>query len=355
MMLEKEQLQCIMVPECTALREGLQCMDNAGLQILLIVDAEELLIGVLTDGDVRRALLRGTSLDAPVSLVMNRSFTSLPVGEKHLAVDLIKRSIFNHLPILNAEGRVLNLAMENRRAFVDRECRNIPVVVMAGGKGSRLSPLTHILPKPLVPVGERTMLEKILDSFAVHGFRDFRIIVNYKKEIIKSYFADVGSPYSLVFIDEEQFLGTAGGLSLLKGQLNGTFILTNCDIIAEIQHSCLLQWHREHEAHLTILGVRKRVDIPYGVIKVDNGSLVTEIEEKPYYNHVIVSGVYVLDTDVLDIIPEDSPLGMDDLIRMLIQRGMKVTCYPIENGWFDMGQFEEYRNFLKLFGAFDAS
>ena len=347
-------LQHIMVPADTSLREGLRRLDESGLQILLVVDAEERFLGALTDGDVRRALLREATLDVPVSRVMNTSFTTLGRDEVHLAHDLIRRSQFNHVPILDAAGRVVDLVIGSGVSARESEKRDIPVVVMAGGMGTRLSPLTRIVPKPLMPVGEQTMLEKIMDTFATHGFRDFRVIVNHKKDLIKSYFAEAGSPYTLTFLDEESPLGTAGGLILLKGLVDGTFLLTNCDIVAELQYSGLLDWHREHGAHLTILGVRKRVDIPYGVIKVDAGSFVTEIEEKPFYNHVIVSGVYVVDPAVLELIPEGQPLGMDGLIRMLIKRGMRVTCYPIETGWFDMGQFEEYRNLLKHFGVFDA-
>ena len=342
-----------MVAEEPSVREGLRLLNETGLQILLIVDTGGRLTGVLTDGDVRRSLLRDTSLDVSVSRIMNRTFTTLGEEQAHLAHDLIRRSQFNHVPILDADGMVTDMAVSSGVSARESEKRDIPVVVMAGGKGTRLSPLTRIVPKPLMPVGEQTMLEKIMDTFAAHGFRDFRIIVNYKKDLIKSYFAEAGSPYALTFLDEERPLGTAGGLTLLKGLVGGTFLLTNCDIVAEFQYSGLIDWHREHGAHLTILGVRKRVDIPYGVIKVDDGSFVTEIEEKPFYNHVIVSGVYVVDPAVLDIIPEGEALGMDGLIRMLIERGMRVTCYPIETGWFDMGQFEEYRNLLKHFGAFD--
>ncbi len=346
-------LRRIMVPEETSLREGLLLLNETGLQILLVVDGEDRLIGVLTDGDVRRALLRDTSLDVPVSRIMNRSFSTLGQDQTHLAHDLIRRGKFNHVPILDTAGRVADMVVGSAAAG-EPEKRDIPVVVMAGGMGTRLSPLTRIVPKPLMPVGEQTMLEKIMDTFATHGFRDFRVIVNHKKDLIKSYFAEAGSPYKLTFLDEESPLGTAGGLTLLKGRVSGTFILTNCDIVAELQYSSLLDWHHEHGAHLTVLGVRKRVDIPYGVIKVDASSFVTEIEEKPFYNHVIVSGVYVVDPVVLELIPEGQPLGMDGLIRMLIERSMRVTCYPIETGWFDMGQFEEYRNLLKHFGVSDA-
>ncbi len=346
-------LRRITVTEETSLRDGLSLLNETGLQILLIADSEGRLTGMLTDGDVRRSLLRDISLDVALSEIMNRAFTTLSDDQAHLANDLIRRAHFNQVPILDADGKLIDLMVGSGVSARESEKRGIPVVVMAGGKGTRLSPLTRIVPKPLMPVGEQTMLEKIMESFATHGFSDFRVIVNYKRELIRSYFAEVGSPYELEFLDEDQPLGTAGGLTLLKGKVDGTFILTNCDIVAELQYSGLIDWHRDHRAHLTILGVRKRVDIPYGVIKVDENSLVTEIEEKPFSHHVIVSGVYVVDPAVLEIVPEGQPLGMDGLIRLLIDSGMRVTCYPIETGWFDMGQFEEYRNLLKHFEVLD--
>lgn len=342
----------IKVSEEMSLRDALGRLVETGLQILLITREGGLLAGVLTDGDIRRALLGNLSLDIPVGQIMNRKCTTLCRSEASKALDLIRHSRFNHVPIVDEEGRVVDLVLGLiSRVGGSASARDMPVVIMAGGKGTRLSPLTRILPKPLMPVGDQTMLEKIMDTFGAQGFRNFKIIVNYKRELIKSYFTDTASPYSIEFLDEEDFLGTAGGLRLLREVVDGPFVLSNCDIVAELDYSGLLEWHREHDAYLTILGVRKRMDIPYGVIKVDNGSFVTEIKEKPFYNHLIVSGVYVVDAAVLEVIPEKAELGMDGLIRMLIERNMKVTCYPIETGWFDMGQFEEYRELLKHFGG----
>jgi NDP-sugar pyrophosphorylase family protein len=223
-------------------------------------------------------------------------------------------------------------------------------VIMAGGKGTRLSPLSSILPKPLMPVGDQTMIEKIMDNFITHGFHDFKVIVNFKREMIKSYFAEADQKYTIEFIDEQEFLGTAGGLRLLHKVLDKPFVLTNCDIVAELNYKALLDWHREHKAQLTIVGVRKRMDIPYGVIKIDENYCVDCIEEKPFFNYLIVSGVYIIDPVVIDIIPKDGPLDMDVLIRLLIEKKMTIACYPIEKGWFDIGQFEEYRKLLKHFG-----
>ena len=346
-------IQRILISASVSLRDALVKLNETGLQILLIVDEGGRLIGVLTDGDVRRSLLRDISLDTPVAEVMNRNFKTLPEADAEKAHELLRRSKFNHLPIIDHEGKLVELVSGSNTFLKNPNYQNVKVVIMAGGKGSRLSPLTHIVPKPLMPVGEQTMLEKIMDNFAQQGFQEFKVIVNYKKELIKSYFAEVGSPYSIEFIDEESYLGTAGGLAALDGGLASTFILTNCDILAELSYSNLLDWHHEHEADLTILGVHRRLEIPYGVIKADSGSYVTGIEEKPSYHHVIVSGIYVVEPTVIAGLPRNTALGMDKLILELIKQGRSITCYPIDKGWFDMGQFEEYRSLLKHFGVLD--
>ena len=349
----RESLCRIQVPEDMPLRQGLDILNETGLQILFVLGNDGQLVGVITDGDVRRSLLRDASLHVALGEISNKDFLSLREGEIYTATDLIRKAPLTKLPVLDSHGKVTDVITSDAIFRQDTELSNVPVVVMAGGQGTRLSPLTRILPKPLMPVGEQTMLEKIMSTLATQGFCDFRVIISYKRELIKSYFSELGSPFDLEFIDEDSPLGTAGGLSLLKGRLNTSFVLTNCDIVAELQYSGLMEWHRDHNAHLTILGVRKRVDIPYGVIKIDENFRVVEIEEKPFYNNVIVSGIYVVDPEVLEVVPQGESLGMDGLIRLLIDRGMRVTCYPIESGWFDMGQFEEYRNLLKHFDSPD--
>ena len=349
--LSGEILRSLLVSNQTSLHEGLQRMNDTGLQILLVTDGDDHLVGLLTDGDVRRALLKGLSMDEPVDRIMNRSFSSLRQDEAHLAQDFMRRSgKVSQLPILDRKGRVTDLAIRVGRLPAEAEKPGVPVVVMAGGEGTRLSPLTRIVPKPLIPVGEQTMLEKILDTFSSHGFRDFRIIVNYKKELIKSYVSEAKVPHRIQFVDEEVYLGTGGGLSLLRGCLRGTFLLTNRDIIADLDYGRLLEWHRKHEAHLTILGVRRRIEVPYGVIHTNESSLVTHMEEKPCYHHIISGGIYVAESSILELIPKRESVGMDDLIQRLTDRKMKITCYPVANGWFDMGQFQEYRNLLAHFG-----
>jgi dTDP-glucose pyrophosphorylase/predicted transcriptional regulator len=345
-----EKLDNICVSEDISLREALVQMDNNGLQILLVNNKEGKLSGVITDGDVRRYILGDGVIDVKVREISNPDYMALQKDRIVEAAEIIHSHGFNHLPIIDNDGYVRSLAVGVGVFYNLDQNKNIPVVIMAGGKGTRLSPLTRIVPKPLVPVGEVTMLEKIIGNFYDQGFDDFRVIVNYKKELIRSYMGEVEHPYNIEFIDEDDYCGTVGGLKLLKSSLEGTFVLTNCDIIATLNYQALLDWHQEHEAEVTIMGVRKRTDIPYGVVTVDKESYVTELEEKPFYHHVIVSGVYVLNTTVLDFIPEGESFGMDQLIDKLLENGVNVTCYPIEDGWFDMGQFEEYRKLLHHFG-----
>ena len=350
-MIDKALLESLSVVEEMSLRDALVRLDETGWQILLITGENGRFAGVITDGDIRRALLKKVSLDISVGSVMNRECTTLTQAEVYRAKDLIRANRFNHVPIIDGQGRVIDLVVDSiSRGESAAVPKDIPVVIMAGGKGTRLSPLTRILPKPLMPVGDQTMLEKIMENFTMQGFHEFKVIVNYKRELIKSYFAETNYPFSIEFLDEEEFLGTAGGLRLLRGMVNGPFVLSNCDILAELNYSSMLDWHRDHEAYLTILGVHRRLDIPYGVIKVDENSFVKCIDEKPFFNYLAVSGVYVVAPGVIDVIPEEGLLDMDQLIRLLLEKEMKVACYPIENGWFDMGKFEEYKKLLLHFG-----
>ena len=342
------------IPVDMSIGDALQILDDAGLGILLICSPDRQLLGVLTDGDIRRYLLRNHNLDVPVSSIMNQDFRSLEENEKHKAYDLLRKSKMNHIPILDNQGRIVDLITS--LDFVKAEDRSFDnqVVIIAGGKGDRLLPLTKIIPKPLIPVGDQTMIEMVLENFRSSGFSDFFIIVNYKKQLIKSYFEENKLSQDVTFIDETEYLGTAGGLNLLKGIIDRTFILSNCDVMAKIDYGLMLDWHREHEADLTILGVRKKVNVPYGVISIDADNYVTSLDEKPFYTFMIISGIYIFEPSVLECVPENSFYGMDKLISDVIVSAKKVTCYPIENGWFDIGQFEEYKKVLKHFEALSA-
>lgn len=323
-------------------------LNKSSAQILLVLDIDGTLLGVVTDGDIRRYILRKQDLETPVESVMNRDFTAVQPHEAHKALDIMREKSIQQMPVVDGAGRVMDLILLSDLLGKRVNARENPVVIMAGGKGTRLSPLTKIIPKPLVPVGDKTMIELIMNQFAEQGYGDFHIVVNYKKELIKSYFFENDLHHNVTFAEETEFLGTAGGLTLLRDKLDTTFILTNCDIITSVDMDAVINYHRQKKALLTILGVERKLDIPYGVIKTEQG-YVYEIEEKPSLNYQIVSGIYVLEPEVLDRIPEGQVYGMDQLISSLLGQENAVACYSIGEEWFDVGQFEEYKVLLNHF------
>jgi len=341
-----EDLNNVLVSERLSLREALALLDRNGLQILLLKDDADKLTGILTDGDIRRFILNDGSLDTLVREISNSNFIKLEQENLSKANNILQKHDINHLPILDNNGCTQALALRNEIT----QRTQVPIVIVAGGMGSRLLPLSNIIPKPLMPVGEMTMLEKIMENFYNQGLNDFKVIVNFKKDLIKTYMQEVEHPYNIEFIEEENFSGTIGGLSLLKDDLEGPFLVSNCDILADLSYQALLDWHDQRKADLTILGVRKRIDIPYGVVKVDTKSYVTNVQEKPFINNMIISGVYVMNSEILKLIPSKDEFGMDQLINKLLSEGFNVTCYPIESGWYDIGQFDEYRKLLNFLG-----
>jgi len=351
-MIDKALLERLFVYEDLSLRDALIRLDETGLQILLITDESRRIAGVITDGDIRRALLKNVSMDIPVNSVMNRDCTSLTRAEAYRAKDLISDGRFSHVPIIDEQGRVIDL-VAGTFPHVGRTTvapKDIPVVIMAGGKGTRLSPITRILPKPLIPVGDKTMIEVIIDNFESCGFSKFNIIINYKKEMIKSYFLENKIDENVNFIEEEKYLGTAGGLCYLKGKLTNTFILSNCDILANLKYDLLLDWHGQNKADLTILGCTKKIDIPYGVIEVNDSHCVMNINEKPNYNLVINTGIYVIEPSMLELVPDETFFDMDTLLNAAIAQGKIIACYPVENGYTDVGHFDGYAQLIRRLG-----
>jgi len=224
------------------------------------------------------------------------------------------------------------------------------VVIMAGGKGTRLAPFTQVLPKPLIPVGERTMIEYIIDNFRVFGVKKFYLTLNYKGELIEAYFKGSEKDYEVEFIWEEDYLGTAGSLKFLKGELEGDFIVSNCDILLKTDFSEVLDFHKKNASIFTSITAIQYYKIPYGVVNIKNGGIIADIIEKPEYTFQINTGVYVLNYKVLSYIPLNTYFDMPELVKVLLQKGEKVLAYPINEGdYIDMGQWEEYKEaFRKL-------
>ncbi|MDI6710307.1 MAG: nucleotidyltransferase family protein [Bacillota bacterium] len=336
-----------------ALAQALQQMDEAAFQILLAVDSTGRLVGTLTDGDVRRALLQGVDLRSPVASVMNPRPITLPVGTPlEAARRLMVRHSIRHVPIVDRSGRVVDLVVWQDLFRPRVEARPEAVVIMAGGQGTRLDPFTRILPKPMIPLRDKPMVEVIIDRFHAQGFGRFILSLGYKAEIVRMYFANgAGRPYRVDFVEEKEPLGTAGALSMLHDWVSDSFIVTNCDIIVELDATHLLDYHRERAHALTVVGALKEFVVPYGVLRPENGSF--RIEEKPNFHFLVNTGLYVLDPLVLELVPPDTRLDMPDLIAAAQARGLKTGVYPHHGRWFDIGQWDEYQQTLRVFESMD--
>ena len=341
-----EQYKKVLVMPDKPLREAIKQMEKAALQVLIVVDDKDRLLGIVTDGDIRRAIIRGVDLNSPVETIMGKNpITTFSPLEKREALRLMKKHGIKHIPVIDRENKVVGLVLW--RDFLNNGKITYPskdnfVFIMAGGKGTRLDPFTKILPKPLIPIGEKPIIELIIDNFRKYGFNKILISLNYKAEMIKMYFSENHNNYQIDYIQEEKSLGTAGALFLAKEKLKDTFILSNCDIIIDANFDSLFNYHKANKNKITILAVIRHIKIPYGVLKMQNAYLDKFIE-KPEYQFIVNSGIYVLEPDIISLIPKNQPMDMPDLLLLAKKRGFKIQVYPMSCSWFDVGEWKEYK------------
>ena len=350
--MERPLLSQVQVPPDRSIMHALEQMDRAAQQILLVTNENGVLLGTVTDGDVRRALLDGINLREPITRIMNRHPKVLPSGiSLEVARKLMVECSIRHVPLVDEQGRLVDLIRWNDLFLSKVEARPESVVIMAGGKGTRLDPFTKILPKPMIPLRDKPIIEVIMERFNRQGFNEFILCLGYKAEIIRLYFNGNGRPYKVDFVQEEEPLGTAGALSLLTGRFDDAFLLTNCDIIVEMDYAQLIEYHREGRYALTIVGALKEFVVPYGVMHTENDRFW--IEEKPNFHFLVNTGLYVLEPAVQQLIEKGKPVDMPDLIAAAQSRGFRIGIYPHHGRWFDVGQWEEYQQTLRLFERMD--
>lgn len=328
--------------------EAMKKLDKGAKKILLVIE-EKKLVGVLTDGDIRRWILRNMDMSLSVELVMNTSPIVLSEDNILNANDIMKNKSIEAIPIINKNSEVVDIVF-----LSDVFCRgmnggnnSVPVIIMAGGSGKRLEPYTSIIPKVLIPIGYIPIVERIINNFLSYDFRNYYITINYKKEIVKAYFSEERA-YNISFVEEEKPLGTAGGLTLLKNELNGSFFVTNCDILVDTNYSKVVQYHKKNKYKITVISSFKDYVIPYGIFKLNDDGEVKELNEKPTYKFLVNTGMYLLEPDILKYIPEDTYFDMTDLIRTCIEEGEPVGIYPVtDNEWLDMGEFKAMYNMVE--------
>ncbi|MDD3428917.1 MAG: sugar phosphate nucleotidyltransferase [Oscillospiraceae bacterium] len=335
------QIEDLIITEETTALEAMRKLDETGY-CLLFVAPNGILKATLTDGDVRRHILKGRDLNVPVKEVANYNPKFLPLSARAKAKEQLLKLSLDAIPLLDKQGHIADVVFLNELNLAKRKKIDLPVVIMAGGLGTRLYPYTKILPKPLIPIGELPIVEHIINRFHSFGCNRFDLIVNYKKNMIKSYFNDLEKDYTVTYTDEEIPLGTGGGLSLLKGKINETFFLSNCDILIDADYTDIYNYHKQQGNIITMICALKNVTIPYGVIELGSEGEIKNVTEKPEMTFLTNAGVYLVEPCVIEDLPLNTNITFPDIMDNYRLKGAKVGVYPVsENSWMDMGQLEE--------------
>ena len=335
-----------------SVKDALKRLSHGGEKFLAVVGEDIDLMGVLTDGNLRRHIISTGGLEGTVAdcfnaepLVFRETFTVAKARR------LMISNKIEAIPVVNSQGRLIDVCLWST-IFAESEPSeeklnpiDCPVVIMAGGKGTRLDPFTRILPKPLVPIGNTPIIEIIMGRLALHGVDEFLVSVNHKAYVLKAYFHEKQpNGYKVDFLEEEIPLGTAGGLSVLAGKIPGSLIVTNCDIIIEHDYAEIIDFHDKSDADITIVGAIQHMVIPYGVCDIESGGRLKHIREKPEYDFLVNTGMYIVKGGVLDLIPRDEYFDFPDLITKVRDKDGQVCVFPVnERSWIDVGQWEEYR------------
>jgi dTDP-glucose pyrophosphorylase len=341
----------VLIPKSTKILEAIKLIDTSTLQIALVVDKQGKLLGTVTDGDIRRGILKGLSLDLPVSEIMYSDPSIARISDSRETILAAMRARHLHqIPLINEHGCVVGL--ETWDELIQVKERSNPVVIMAGGLGSRLGHLTENCPKPMLKVGNKPLLETILEECLEYGFGKFYISINYKAEIIKEYFGD-GSKWGveIEYLHEHKRMGTAGSLSLLPEALNLPLIVINGDLLTKVNLKQLLDFHQEHNADATMCVREYDFQVPYGVVKLDKHNLV-EIEEKPTHTFFVNAGIFVLDPKVLSYVPENRLFDMPELFDLLIKNKHEAAAFPIREYWIDIGQIDDFERASSDYSGF---
>jgi dTDP-glucose pyrophosphorylase len=350
----KDKISSIIISPKKEILTTMKLMDELKKKLLIVI-SDNKFIGLISIGDIQRALIKNHKLTDKVSTIMRNDYI---VAKPEYSIEQIKNLMLKlraeFMPVVDDQDNLVSVYFwENLFGEAKQEPLfhfNLPVVIMAGGIGSRLRPLTTVLPKPLIPINDKTFLEEIFDRFSHQGCNTFYISVNYKARLIEYYLEQQNLPFVLNYFKEEKPMGTAGSLSLLKGKINETFFVSNCDILIDQDYSEVLQYHRENNNEITIIAALKSYPIAYGTIETGDKGKLLQLIEKPELTLKINSGMYILEPHLLDEITENTYLHITQLIENVNKRGGQVGVFPVsEKSWTDVGNWEEY---LKLINKY---
>ncbi len=338
----------IFISPDTSIKEALQQLDRNALQVLLVVDQNRKLLGTITDGDIRRSLLKDMDFSMSLSACMQTDFHCLSQLEKDKAYDMMLELSIPAIPLLNSQKQVVDVVFLKSGNDADKNfsqkkynSKAAVVFILAGGKGTRMQPVTDILPKALIPLKDIPIVELIMQRFSTYGFKKFVLSLNYREKMIKSYFSEGSHDFDLQYVKEEKYCGTAGSLALVKDHIDQTLLVSNCDTLISINLDDFYLYHKQHKNDVTILGVMKHTRLSYGVLETQDG-LFSGIREKPEYDFLINAGLYVLEPCVLEHVKMGEAIDMPDLLLRLKDAGLQLDIFPCSAEILDIGQWDEY-------------
>lgn len=349
--MELTEIKSFIGEKSMSIVDALKIIDANSWGVMYVV-FDGKLIGCVSDGDIRRGILKSGNLLMEVSSIMNPNPKYIFEDKRDEAFKLMDEYRITSLPVLNEEHMIIDIILNTMQPKqpdkFSEGMRKHAVVIMAGGKGTRLQPYTKILPKPLIPIGDTPIIERVMKRFKEYGSDKFYISVNYKKRMIESYFSESSTEFDITYIEENIPLGTAGGIGLVKNEFREPFFVTNCDILINADYSNIMSYHIESGNMITVVSSMKNITIPYGVIHTTKDGLIDELSEKPQLSYLINTGMYVINAEAVPFIKENQIYHMTDLIQDLMENGKRVGVYPIgEDSFLDMGEFEEMQRMEK--------
>lgn len=336
------KLQDILLTEKNTVKEAIEHLEKYRCKVVYIVNGKKLLASV-SDGDVRRYALEHGDIEQKVSCMANYAPYAVGEFEEEKWQEIFRNSDMSSIPLVNLNREIIGIVFRNGNIVKEYDQIEVPVVMMAGGKGTRLHPYTKILPKALIPIGDIPISEHIINRFYESGCRDFYILVNHKRGMIQSYFDNVEKDYSIQYVEETEPLGTGGGLSLLKEKIKQeNFILTNCDILVDADYAAIYKKHVKKDNFITIVLAEFTAKVPYGVVSIDSENNYEKVTEKPSFKYLINTGVYIVSRRVIEELEDNTVIGFPDIIEKYHKAGEKIGCYIVnESAYMDMGQLEE--------------
>jgi len=336
-----------------SLLSSLQLMDDAKVKMLFVF-TDEHFEGIVTIGDIQRAIIKGLPMNSSVSSILrgDKQYASVVENKDEVRKKMLKLRA-ECMPVVDEQGELVDVYfwsdLFKRSETQHREKINLPVVIMAGGKGTRLKPITNVIPKPLVPIGDKTILEEIMDQFEGIGCKKFYMSVNYKSDMMRFYIDQLEHHYDIDFFEEPKPLGTIGSVSLLKDKITTPFFVSNCDIIIDQDYRDVYEYHQSNHNDLTIVTAVKSIRIPYGVIETGEDGLMTGLQEKPETTYMINTGVYILNPELINEIPEGQFFHITHLMEKIKTRSGRIGCFPVsEHAWKDMGEWPEYLKMINV-------